>query len=928
MQPGCVWLFLWSIYDATNEGDSASRTKGRSACAGSTARKAGVLALAVLLLTCVLMAGAVSADDISVTPDDNLAEKIAGANNGDVLILKPGKYAYDNLTIDNPVTIKAENPSDKPVITLSSQTNGVVSSLFCINTGDVTLENLIIEGTQQNKAVVGILNGARSGTVTIQDCDIVVDGCNYGLTADAGAFVDIIFTGNTITSKDGNPLPNMAIYINGYDQTYVFQNNIIEKSDADQFGFDLYSGYDLPEQVDISKNYWGGEAPSIDDSIESYLTGQNVYYTQLNDDGTIDEGSLHTPGIMLVSGGSTTYFDTIEEALNEAVDGDTIKIAAGEYELTSILTINKGVTITANNPAAKPIIKVLQVEVSSNSDVTLESLNIVQTGTNLDRVLKFVGGAGDMAVKNCVITALDGGSGVAFSSQGDITFTGNTLTADGELKYGFYMNSYEGASYTFEENIISACTKAQFGVDQKVETLSTPVDISKNYWGGSEPIFERFVIEGGTSALAGQNVYYTQLNDDGTIDEGSLVYGEGALQDLIDNAENGATLKLAGDEYSCPTGLVIDKDITITAADPSSMPKIVISGSPDNGHVGSVQIGVKNVELSYLSFTTTQDQLFYVRDGSDPRKTVTIDHCYAEIPDGTGHFYGDYAGTECNIVLTNNKVESGGTPNLAIYFNVNAKSTYTIEKNIFPECNHKQVGITVYSDEHAPVDISENYWGGSEPTFECFVMEGEAMSAEADDAGLSGQDTYYTELKDDGTIDESSLVSPVEPTPQPTPLPPSYSSSSGNMDNAYRVLFNDGSTTLSVVTDLSSGDKLTKPETPVKDGYTFAGWYKDSACTQGWDFETGIPGDMTLYAKWTAAGSSGETEATATPTKTQTAVTTPQPTKTQTAAATTSAPQATTAAGVSPTLTQAPSPVAGVLFGLLAAGVLLRRRFQ
>ena len=159
--------------------------------------------------------------------------------------------------------------------------------------------------------------------------------------------------------------------------------------------------------------------------------------------------------------------------------------------------------------------------------------------------------------------------------------------------------------------------------------------------------------------------------------------------------------------------------------------------------------------------------------------------------------------------------------------------------------------------------------------------------------------------------------------PQPT-----YSSSSGNMNNAYRVLFNDGSTTIAVVTDLSSGDKLTEPETPVKDGYTFAGWYKDSACTQAWDFETGIPGDMTLYAKWTASGSSGETEATTVPTATATAVTTPQPTKTQSTTATTSAPQATTAATVSPTLTQAPAPVAGALFGLLAAGVLLRRRFQ
>ena len=179
------------------------------------------------------------------------------------------------------------------------------------------------------------------------------------------------------------------------------------------------------------------------------------------------------------------------------------------------------------------------------------------------------------------------------------------------------------------------------------------------------------------------------------------------------------------------------------------------------------------------------------------------------------------------------------------------------------------------------------------------------------------------------TTDPALTSTSVTLTVNSRPVPPTpVTSSSGNMDNAYRVLFNDGSTTLSVQTDLSSGDKLTKPETPVKDGYTFAGWYKDSACTQGWDFETGISGDMTLYAKWTAAGSSGETEATTAPTATSTAVTTPQPTKTQTAAATTSAPQATTAAGVSPTLTQAPAPVAGALFGLLAAGVLLRRRFQ
>lgn len=109
---------------------------------------------------------------------------------------------------------------------------------------------------------------------------------------------------------------------------------------------------------------------------------------------------------------------------------------------------------------------------------------------------------------------------------------------------------------------------------------------------------------------------------------------------------------------------------------------------------------------------------------------------------------------------------------------------------------------------------------------------------------------------------------------KPVPTPPSGGGSSdGNMDNAFRVLFNDGATTLFVVTDLSYGDKLTKPEDPVKDGYTFAGWHKDAACTQAWDFADGITGDMTLYAKWTPVQ-------TVTPTVTPTATASVTPTGT------------------------------------------------
>lgn len=113
-----------------------------------------------------------------------------------------------------------------------------------------------------------------------------------------------------------------------------------------------------------------------------------------------------------------------------------------------------------------------------------------------------------------------------------------------------------------------------------------------------------------------------------------------------------------------------------------------------------------------------------------------------------------------------------------------------------------------------------------------------------------------------------------------TKVPPSGGGSSdGNMDNAYRVLFNDGATTLYIVTDLSAGDKLTKPEDPVKDGYTFAGWHKDTACTQPWDFNDGITGSMTLYAKWTPQETVTPTAtATVTPTVTATTTQTAEPT--------------------------------------------------
>ncbi len=49
---------------------------------------------------------------------------------------------------------------------------------------------------------------------------------------------------------------------------------------------------------------------------------------------------------------------------------------------------------------------------------------------------------------------------------------------------------------------------------------------------------------------------------------------------------------------------------------------------------------------------------------------------------------------------------------------------------------------------------------------------------------------------------------------------------------------------------VKEGTSVAKPSDPTRTGYSFAGWYKDEACTQEYDFETPVTDDITLYAKW------------------------------------------------------------------------------
>lgn len=75
------------------------------------------------------------------------------------------------------------------------------------------------------------------------------------------------------------------------------------------------------------------------------------------------------------------------------------------------------------------------------------------------------------------------------------------------------------------------------------------------------------------------------------------------------------------------------------------------------------------------------------------------------------------------------------------------------------------------------------------------------------------------------------------------------SSCSGEETFTVQFAVDGGSEIASV--EVKNDGLVTKPSDPIKDGYKFVGWFKDSDYTVEWDFSTDkIAADTTIYAKW------------------------------------------------------------------------------
>ena len=142
-------------------------------------------------------------------------------------------------------------------------------------------------------------------------------------------------------------------------------------------------------------------------------------------------------------------------------------------------------------------------------------------------------------------------------------------------------------------------------------------------------------------------------------------------------------------------------------------------------------------------------------------------------------------------------------------------------------------------------DAVANASGYSVQLYKYGAPQGEPMKVQGTDCTFAiteaGNYTFtVTALGTEGQYQDSEASGPSGPLP------------------FYEISFAEGGIPAQYV---PQGGQAAEPSAPAKEGYTFGGWYTDSALTTAWDFENDrVTRSMTLYAKWAtvpAAGGSG-----------------------------------------------------------------------
>lgn len=250
---------------------------------------------------------------LTVNTVQELVAALADPNVGDMILVASGTYNFEtveaagaSIVIDKPLTIRAENPENKPVFNIPITSNGKSPDSYIrhgveIKSNNVTLENLKFSVNPANVStgnLVQIDQKAASGS-TVEEkyySDITINGCEF-----KGSDHCIATMGKDVTIKncilDESTADDQGniIYVWSSAGALTIQNNTFIGKANKKHGISFYqqsgAAQEILGDVTISGNSfndvykgvvlesmptWSGSAISIKDNVFTDIYGENV----------------------------------------------------------------------------------------------------------------------------------------------------------------------------------------------------------------------------------------------------------------------------------------------------------------------------------------------------------------------------------------------------------------------------------------------------------------------------------------------------------------------------------------------------------------------------------------------------------------------------------------------------------------------------
>lgn len=221
-------------------------------------------------------------------------------------------------------------------------------------------------------------------------------------------------------------------------------------------------------------------------------------------------------------------------------------------------------------------------------------------------------------------------------------------------------------------------------------------------------------------------------------------------------------------------------------------------------------------------WTPTEYSLSYDLDGGEvtadnkDKYTIESDTFTLTNPTKNGYVFDGWTGTDITGASKEVKIEKGSTGTR------NYKATWLEEEYTIA---YVLGGGDNNSDNPSTYTITTPKITLKAPTRNGYIFKGWKLNGTG-----TAQETVVIEKGSTGNLSYSATWEKVE----------------------YTVLFDSNEGSAVSQAGVKFEEKITKPDDPTKEGYTFKGWFKEEALENEWKFETDVVTDnITLYAKWT-----------------------------------------------------------------------------